>query len=309
MIHMHDCGCLMLCTTGCNADVDCDANCNGHKCTCEGKEVHCNSTGFCTNGLQHGELCNISAGIPHSSSGPKSPGEQLSPGPACAGPNDGLLEVHMAAGRDGSQFKRVSRLAFVPRGNGHPRPGFPGIYSGDFDAASTAVAVGTIDSGDETLMYEIGWQYTHGGYDGFAEPPEIPGGPVQSGISLLRLRRHGFVSYRAADGQGQLVTKPLLLPGCNETASFLALVINVQTSVDGSVNISLVSEARVLATSLPIVGNNVATRVQWAIATTSGNATYPGRLPANVQHVPALQLQADMAYSDLYGFQFTCVTG
>eukprot|EP01052_Picozoa_sp_SAG31_P001853 SAG31_NODE_62_length_28678_cov_21.548270_24_plen_111_part_00 len=49
----------------------------------------------------------------------------------------------------------------------------------DFDAASAAVAVGTVDSGDETLMYEIGWQYTHNGYGGFAEL----GGPVRSGIS------------------------------------------------------------------------------------------------------------------------------
>lgn len=153
-------------------------------------------------------------------------------------------------------------------------------------------------------MYEIGWQYTHGGYDGFAQP----GGPVQSGISLLRLRRHGFVSYHAADGQGQLITKPLLLPSCNETASSLALVINVQTSVDGSINILLVSETRVLVRSLPIVGNNVATRVQWAVAATGGNTTSRASLPANVQRERAVQLRADMTYSDLFGFEFRCVT-
>ena len=83
-------------------------------------------------------------------------------------------------------------MPFVARGNGQPRPGHPGIYSGDHDAASTSVAVGTVDKGDATYMYEIGWQYTHGGYDDFNQP----GGPVLSGISLLRLRRHGFVSCK-----------------------------------------------------------------------------------------------------------------
>eukprot|EP01052_Picozoa_sp_SAG31_P001859 SAG31_NODE_62_length_28678_cov_21.548270_30_plen_104_part_00 len=96
----------------------------------------------------------------------------------------------------------------MSRGNGAPRPGYPGIYSGDFDAASAAVAVGTVDSGDETLMYEIGWQYTHNGYGGFAEP----GGPVRSGISLLRLRRHGFVSYQASREEVRAVTFSFL---CN----------------------------------------------------------------------------------------------
>ena len=49
-----------------------------------------------------------------------------------------------------------------------------------------AVAVGTVDRGAETLMYEVGWQYTHGGYDGFAQP----GGPVWPGV-ILSFDRNG----------------------------------------------------------------------------------------------------------------------
>ena len=44
----------------------------------------------------------------------------------------------------------------------------------------------TVDRGAETLMYEVGWQYTHGGYDGFAQP----GGPVWPGV-ILSFDRNG----------------------------------------------------------------------------------------------------------------------
>eukprot|EP01052_Picozoa_sp_SAG31_P001860 SAG31_NODE_62_length_28678_cov_21.548270_31_plen_98_part_00 len=80
----------------CKTDADCYINC-GAKCTCHGMQVHCNGTGLCTTGEPQGELCNISAGSPGGSAGPAADAH-LSLGPACAGPNDGLLEVQMAAG-------------------------------------------------------------------------------------------------------------------------------------------------------------------------------------------------------------------
>jgi hypothetical protein len=142
----------------CHVDADCDALAPGHKghLTCDGLPIHCNSSQFCTNGQPSGgELCNLTAGEPN---GPRHSAGGRSVGPDCAGPNDGLLEVQMAVSSDGMSFKRVSRMAFVARGSGRHRPGTPGVWKGEFDAASTAVAVGTVDSGDETLMYEIGWQ-------------------------------------------------------------------------------------------------------------------------------------------------------
>lgn len=210
-------------------------------------------------------------------------------------------------------------MPFVARGNGQPRPGHPGIYSGDHDAASTSVAVGTVDKGDATYMYEIGWQYTHGGYDDFNQP----GGPVLSGISLLRLRRHGFMSCKLrtcrrtcallsaaavpdadqATGEGgRLLSKPLRLPRCNSSAPRLALTLNCQTSVDGSVNVSLAGTGSSLA-AVPFVGNSVAAPVQWLVggATASSSGTVPGSWQGTVARV-----HVDMTYSDLYAFQFSC---
>eukprot|EP01052_Picozoa_sp_SAG31_P001858 SAG31_NODE_62_length_28678_cov_21.548270_29_plen_112_part_00 len=110
-------------------------------------------------------------------------------------------------------------------------------------------------------------------------------------------------------------------------------MLNVQTSVDGCVNVSLIapgprptlavpsslsneageadamSAARVVAKALPIVGNNVATRVQWVVDhESSDNVTVSGLLPASVQQGDTLQLCIDMSYSDLYGFEFKCIS-
>ena len=73
----------------------------------------------------------------------------------------------MAVGRDGRHFNRLSRSAFVPRGQGQPRPGYPGIYEGEFDAAIAGLAWGFVDKRERTMMYELGTQYSHGGYIGW----------------------------------------------------------------------------------------------------------------------------------------------
>ena len=76
------------------------------------------------------------------------------------------------------------------------------VWDGAFDSASTNVAVGHYDVGDVTVMMEGGWQYTHGGIDYALDPATAPnrhpgvlaGGPVLSGLQVLTLRRHGFIS-------------------------------------------------------------------------------------------------------------------
>ena len=115
--------------------------------------------------------------------------------------NDGLLEAGFAASRDGRAFERFDRAPFLPRGPGRPRTGCstggapslcPGVWEGAFDAGSTAMAVGIMDRGqEETLMIGAGYQYTHGGYINFTQPD---GHPVLSGLQVLTMRRHGFVS-------------------------------------------------------------------------------------------------------------------
>jgi hypothetical protein len=60
--------------------------------------------------------------------------------------------------RDGKKYTRLSREAFVPRGIGHPRVGFPGVFEGAHDSGSTTIATGSYDVGDVTVMVESGWQ-------------------------------------------------------------------------------------------------------------------------------------------------------
>lgn len=77
--------------------------------------------------------------------------------------NDGLLEARMAVSRDGQHVKYISREAWVERGIGEHRNASTGVYEGAFDSASTAVARGLFQIGDETWLMGWGSQYTHGG--------------------------------------------------------------------------------------------------------------------------------------------------
>ena len=153
----------------------------------------------------------------------------------CAGTsNDGLLDVGFAASRDGRRFERFDRQPFLPRGPGRPRTGCAaeqgraggavcsGVWEGAFDAGSTNMAVGIMDRGtEETIMLGQGDQYTHGGYVNFTEPG---GAPILSGLQILTMRRHGFVSLRPkrdASNNGTLLTRPLKLPKCADASERL----------------------------------------------------------------------------------------
>lgn len=68
--------------------------------------------------------------------------------------NDGLLEARVVASRDGVNFSYIGangRDAFLPRGMGMHRPGHVGIFSGEFDAAATAIARGLFEVGDKIV--------------------------------------------------------------------------------------------------------------------------------------------------------------
>ena len=90
--------------------------------------------------------------------------------------SDGYLEAHFAVSRDGRNYTRISREAFVPRGIGHPRVGYPGVFEGEFDAASTTVATGSYDVGDETVMVESGWQVSSTQLVDFSWPSVLEAG-------------------------------------------------------------------------------------------------------------------------------------
>ena len=118
-----------------------------------------------------------------------------------------------------------------------------------------------------------------------------------SGIRLLRLRRHGFVSLRAEGESAVMMSKPLRLPVCNSSKPDLVLILNLQTSLDGEANVSLVDGAATAArngssstpvlTAVPFIGNDVAARMQWVI-NSSKDATTTEVLPSEVQEIPEI---------------------
>ena len=232
--------------------------------------------------------------------------------------NDGLLDVGFAASRDGrTAFERFDRAPFLPRGMGQPRTGCPtesgavgvcrGVWEGAHDAGSTNIAVGTMDRGDETLMVGGGYQYTHGGWVKFREP----GGPVRSGLQLLTLRRHGFVSLRprtpaapAEQPVGTLRTQLLRLPTCG-TAEQLALELNLDTAVSGFATVAVESPGRPPLRSIELVGNSVHFEVQFAKYVDNWNNSAHA-LPTDLQGaVVRLSFQLT-GNADLYGFQLQC---
>ena len=168
--------------------------------------LHCNTGRSVAVG---GRAFPVSAPIPCAPYRPMRP-LPCAPFPTCSGlmaTNDGLLDVGFAASRDGRTFERFDRAPFLPRGPGQPRTGCAaeqggidecrGVWSGEFDAGSTNVAVGYMDRGEEeTLMIGHGSQFTHGGMDpGTPANTTVDGrpwlrGPVLSGLQLLTLRRH-----------------------------------------------------------------------------------------------------------------------
>ena len=236
------------------------------------------------------------------------------------------------ARRDGVSFQRISRRPFVPRGRGKPRtdPQFPGeytgVFDGEFDSASTTVAVGHYEVGDTSVMMEGGWQYTHGGID-FAvaastapnhHPPHtggLSGGPVLSGLQLLTMGRHRFVSLHSSDDLGSggappavgvWTTRPLELPRC-PAGRGLALSLNAQSGIDGFVAPELQLQGiRARIRGVPLVGNDVAHVVEWVVSSAAEHEGPSTQLPAAMQGTTAT-LVVQLRVADLFAFAFSCV--
>ena len=229
--------------------------------------------------------------------------------------SDGFLEAHFAVSRDGKSYTRLSREAFVPRGVGRHREGYVGVYEGDFDAGSTTVAVGSYVVGNQQIMVQSGWQYTHAGIDDglFPElapnlaPGQIPGGPVLSGLQLLTSRRNGFVALRtsAPTIEGAWRSKPLLLPSCS-APSELELSLNTMVSIAGFLEVALEGASSGAMVSVPIIGNFVDYTVRWRnITTPAKDEVNPSTLPRAYQGA-TVRLRLAMKEANLFAFQFRC---
>jgi hypothetical protein len=159
--------------------------------------------------------------------------------------NDGLLDVTLAASRDGLKFRRVSREPYLGLG-----------VAGARDSSQIYMTVGMVRQGDELLQYYGGLDYTHGMDVALPEMKE------RGGLMQARQRLDGFVSIEAGIEGGRFVTPPLVFSGEH-------VVLNLDVAVEGEIRVELRdAEGRTLegygfADCTPIIGNHLARTVTW----------------------------------------------
>ncbi len=144
--------------------------------------------------------------------------------------NTGPLDIRFAASRDGVDWHRYDRRAFVDLG-----------MKGEFDSKSNYMILGLVPAlnGREMYMYYSGSDQIHAwGFQPQSEAVRREGlGPVQNirALSRLVLRRDGFISVRASYPGGQFTTPVLRFEGRE-------LVLNVDTSALGTLRVEILDE-------------------------------------------------------------------
>lgn len=191
--------------------------------------------------------------------------------------DDGLLEARLAVSRSGENVSYISRRAWLPRGVGQVRPYQTCFFDGEFDAASTAVAQGLWQVGDETWLVGWGAQYTHAGLDNWTMAASAQ---VKSGLQLLRIRRNRFVSLSTSPKQiataGVLRTVSLSRPThCNASTGF-RLELNIVVEAGRGATIRLLdADGKLVAVSNPLVGiDDVALRIAWNVIGNTSRKVY-----------------------------------
>lgn len=204
--------------------------------------------------------------------------------------NAGPLHTQFAASRDGIQWNRYDRRPFVPLG-----------MKGEFDWASVRMIHGLVPdtSGREMFMYYRASDWLHG-WDRNPSNKSLltkAGLGADKNIAVLSrvvLRRDGFISAYAPRAGGEFTTEPLRFAGGK-------LVLNVDTSAEGTVRVALLDEEGNAIEGLGLkdcdlihTANEINRVVKW-------------KGSADVSRVAgkALRLRFALKNTHLYAFQFT----
>jgi len=150
--------------------------------------------------------------------------------------------VELTASRDGRHWTRVGRREeVIPLGK-------PGEWDADYHDPAW----------DPLLIGEELWIY----YRSHCRTPP-PGGPeFKHAVGLATLRRDGFVSLNGGDQPGQVLTRPLTVPGA-------ALFVNAEVNPGGWIKVAVLSEDRQAIApygpddSIPVTKDSTRTRVTW----------------------------------------------
>ncbi|MDX1359217.1 MAG: hypothetical protein R3232_10335, partial [Clostridia bacterium] len=206
--------------------------------------------------------------------------------------NAGPIDIRFAASRDGIDWKRYNRDAFVGIG-----------AKNDFDAYSLYMLNGIVPGqNDDMYLYYMGSDIIHGWnrgdeYEerenriltetGFNSRRQV------SAISRLVIRRDGFTSVRADYKGGEFTTPGLLFKGGR-------LLLNVDTAAAGIVRVGIMNEDGEYYKGFSIndcntihTCNDINREVTWKYG--SDVSRLEGK---------AVKLHFQMCDSDLYAFQF-----
>ena len=204
------------------------------------------------------------------------------------GANVGTLDIRFAASRDGIDWHRYDRRAFVDLG-----------MKGEFDSKTNYMILGLVPSlnGREMYMYYSGSDKVHAWWlEPQGEAVRREGlGPIQNirALSRLVLRMDGFISVRASYTGGQFTTPVLKFEGRE-------LVLNVDTSALGTLRVEILDEF-----NNPLEGFRLADSDR--IHTTNEmNRTVTWHRQSDVSRLAGkpVRLRFVMNDTDLYAFQF-----
>lgn len=169
---------------------------------------------------------------------------------------DGPLDIQLATSADGENWRRSwPRVAVIPRGA-------PGTFDG---GAMLGVACAPVHTATETWVYYSAISATHG----------APVPPKRMTVGRAEWRRHGFVSADAGPQGGEIVTRPVRLPGGT-------LVVNADAS-GGELRVALreVDGRSISGRDFGDCEPLTADRTQW-IARWRGGAGVPADRPVQV---------------------------
>jgi hypothetical protein len=194
--------------------------------------------------------------------------------------NDGLLDVSIAASRDGTAWARPDRRPYVPLG-----------LRGEWDACFIMVGVGLVRRGDAIYQYYNGVDLTHGGTRGMSEE-QRSAWRRWSKVGRVVQRLDGFFSADADYEGGWFETPPLVFAGNR-------LALNIDTSSAGTARVGILD-----LDGAPVPARSVGECDEIMANATEQVVTWKGKPDVGAAAGRPVRLRFELRSAKLYAFQF-----